>query len=139
MVSLADRRRAVEYLERKHQVSERRACEVVAVARSTKRRPGTSTTWLYLHSPESIKSLRRVVDFYVHQHNQVMPHAAFQGQTPGEMFYGTGDAVVVKLSAARIKAREARISSNRTAQCGVCKSDSSSRALRLQRPRSRMS
>ena len=39
MVSLADRRRGAEYLEGTHTVSERRACQVVGVARSTKRRP----------------------------------------------------------------------------------------------------
>lgn len=39
MVSLADRRRGAEYLESVHRVSERRACRVVGIARSTKRRP----------------------------------------------------------------------------------------------------
>ena len=39
MVSLADQRRRAEYLEDTHAVSERRACRVVGVARSTKRRP----------------------------------------------------------------------------------------------------
>jgi putative transposase len=39
MVSLADRRRAAEHLEDAFAVSERRACRVVVVARSTKRRP----------------------------------------------------------------------------------------------------
>ncbi len=39
MVSLAERRRAAEYLEGAFAVSERCACRVVEVARSTKRRP----------------------------------------------------------------------------------------------------
>ena len=39
MVSLADRRRGAEYLECAHAVSERRVCQVVGIARSTKRRP----------------------------------------------------------------------------------------------------
>jgi transposase InsO family protein len=39
MVSLADRRRGAEYLESVHTVSERRACPVVGIARSSKRRP----------------------------------------------------------------------------------------------------
>jgi putative transposase len=43
MVSLADRRRGAEYLEREHTVSERRACQVVGIARSTKRRPSGRT------------------------------------------------------------------------------------------------
>jgi len=60
-------------------------------------------------------------------------------KTPDEMYFGGGDAVVVKLAAARIKARERRIEANRVAQCGVCNSDTNSPALQLQRPRSRMS
>jgi len=39
MVSLAERRCGAEHLEREYAVSERRACRVVGVARSTKRRP----------------------------------------------------------------------------------------------------
>ena len=39
MVSLAERRRATDYLEQGHGVSERRACQVVGIPRSTKRRP----------------------------------------------------------------------------------------------------
>jgi len=38
MVSLADRRRGAKYLEGANAVSERRACQVVGIARSTKRR-----------------------------------------------------------------------------------------------------
>ncbi len=96
-------------------------------------------SWLYLHSLESIDSLRRLVDFYVKQHNEVMPHAAFHGQTPNEMFYETGGVVVVQLAAARNRAREERIRTNRAAACSVCKSESNSSALQLRRPRSRMS
>jgi putative transposase len=75
----------------------------------------------------------------VRQHNKVIPHTAFEGQTPDEMYFGDGDAVAAKLAAARIKAREQRIEANRVAQCGVCNSNTSSPALQLQRPRSRMS
>jgi transposase InsO family protein len=96
-------------------------------------------SWLYLHSLESVESLRRLVDFYVRQHNEVMPHAAFEGQTPDEMYFGVGDPVVAELYAARVRAREERIRANRAAVCGVCSSDLSSAALQLQRPRSRMS
>jgi putative transposase len=96
-------------------------------------------SWLYLLSLESVESLRLLVDFYVRQHNEVMPHAAFEGQTPDEMFFGTGDTVIAELYAARVRAREERIRANRAAVCGVCSSDLSSAALQLQRPRSRMS
>ena len=43
MVSLAERRRAAEHLERTRAVSERRACQVIEIARSTKRRPSGRT------------------------------------------------------------------------------------------------
>jgi transposase InsO family protein len=39
MVSLAERRRAAEHLETGHGLSERRACQVVGIPRSSKRRP----------------------------------------------------------------------------------------------------
>ena len=84
-------------------------------------------------------ALRHLIEFYVTAHNEVMPHSAFHGQTPNEMFFGTGDEVTRKLSAARRSAREERMRANRTAQCGVCVGEASSGALLLQRPRSRMS
>jgi putative transposase len=43
MVSLADRRRGAEHLESTLAVSERRACQVVGIARSTKRRSSGRT------------------------------------------------------------------------------------------------
>ena len=39
MVSLAERRRGAECLETEHSVSERRACQVIGICRSSKRRP----------------------------------------------------------------------------------------------------
>jgi putative transposase len=77
-------------------------------------------SWIYLHSLESVESLRRLVDFYVRQHNEVMLHAAFEGQTPNEIYFGRGAPVVEKLAAARIRAREERIKANRNSACGVC-------------------
>ncbi|HUE88781.1 MAG TPA: hypothetical protein VMO26_22110 [Vicinamibacterales bacterium] len=29
--------------------------------------------------------------FYIDEHNRVLPHSAFRGQTPDEMYFGTGD------------------------------------------------
>ena len=95
-------------------------------------------SWLYLHSLGSFTALRRLVEFYVTAHNEVMPHSAFQGQTPNEMFFGTGGEVTQKLSAARTSARDERMRANRTARCGVCVGEASSGALLLQRARSRM-
>ena len=47
---------------------------------------------------------RRLVEFYVDQHNTVLPHSAFRGQTPDEI-YGTGDTVPADLTARATAAR----------------------------------
>jgi putative transposase len=96
-------------------------------------------SWLYLHSLDSFAALRRLIGFYVTAHNEMMPHSAFHGRTPNEMFFGTGNEVTQKLFAARRSAREERTRANRTARCGVCVGETSSEALLLPRPRSRMS
>jgi transposase InsO family protein len=93
---------------------------------------------LYLHSLDSFAALRRLTEFYVKAHNEVMPHAAFEVQTPDEMYFGTGEEATQKLFAARKTAREERMKENRAVRCGVCVADTSSGALLLQRPRSRM-
>jgi putative transposase len=96
-------------------------------------------SWLYFHSLDSFAALRRLIEFYVTSHNAVMPHSAFHGQTPDEVFFGIGDGVAKKLSEARKTAREERMRENRAARCGRCTGEVSSGALLLQRPRSRMS
>jgi transposase InsO family protein len=96
-------------------------------------------SWLYLHSLDSFAALHRLIEFYVEAHNEEMPHSAFQGQTPNEMFFGTGDEVTRKLAAARKIAREERMETNLAARCGVCVGETESRALQLRRARSRMS
>ena len=53
--------------------------------------------WLFLHSLDNVTTVLRLVAFYVEQHNSVLPHSAFQGQTPDEMYFGTGDMVPADL------------------------------------------
>jgi putative transposase len=96
-------------------------------------------SWLYLHPLDSFAALRRLTEFYVKAPNEVMPHAAFEGQTPDEMYFGAGEEVTQNLFATRKTAREERMKENRAAGCGVCVGETSSGALLLQRPRSRMS
>jgi hypothetical protein len=43
--------------------------------------------WLFLHPLDSVTTVRRPVAFYVDEHNRVLPHSAFRGQTPDEMYY----------------------------------------------------
>ena len=95
--------------------------------------------WLYLHPLDSFAALHRLIEFYVEAHNEVMPHSAFHGQTPNEVFFRIGEVVIKELADARMTAREKRMEANRAARCGVCVGEASSGALLLQRARSRMS
>ncbi|MFQ5472145.1 MAG: hypothetical protein ACE5FA_04570 [Dehalococcoidia bacterium] len=60
---------------------------------------------IYLHRLDTAAALRRLVEFYVTTHNEVMPHSAFEGQTPDKMYFGTGGAVAIDLTTARQAAR----------------------------------
>ena len=78
--------------------------------------------WLFLHSLDSVATVRRLVAFYVEEHNRVLPHSAFRGQTPDEMYFGAGEAVPADLKARAAAARRARVEANRTATCEACPS-----------------
>jgi len=45
--------------------------------------------WLYLHHLDTRAAVERLVTFYVQQHNSVMPHRAFNGRTPHEVYFAT--------------------------------------------------
>ena len=60
--------------------------------------------------------------FYVDEHNRVLLHSAFRGQTPDEMYFGTWDAVPADLRSRAAAARRARVEANRSAACGTCPS-----------------
>lgn len=76
--------------------------------------------WLFLHQLDSAATVRKLVAFYVEEHNARIPHAAFDGQTPDEMYLGTGGHVPGELVAARAEARRRRLEIHRAARCGVC-------------------
>jgi hypothetical protein len=77
--------------------------------------------WLFLHQLDTFAALEKLISFYVEQHNSVVPHSAFAGQTPDEMYFGHGEQIPVDLAAARARAREARIKSNRELSCEACR------------------
>jgi threonine/homoserine/homoserine lactone efflux protein len=54
------------------------------------------------------------------QHNMVMPHSAFCGQTPEVIYFGTGDQIPSELKAAHQAARQRRMAENRAARCNPC-------------------
>jgi hypothetical protein len=77
---------------------------------------------LFLHALDSVTTVQRSVAFYVHEHNTVLPHSAFRGQTPDERYFGTEDAVPADPAARAAAARRARVEANRSAACGRCPS-----------------
>ena len=76
--------------------------------------------WLFLNTLDTFAALERLVAFYVEQHNTVMPHSAFHGQTPDEVYFATGAEIPSKLAAAHHAARLARLDVNRALRCGSC-------------------
>jgi len=76
--------------------------------------------WLFLNTLDSVAAVERLTRFYVVEHNTRLPHSAFRGQTPDEMYFGTGDQVPDDLEVQRAAARKARMEANRSAACGVC-------------------
>jgi transposase InsO family protein len=78
--------------------------------------------WLYLNTLDMVRTVEKLVAFYVDEHNTKLPHSAFRGQTPDEMYFGTGDHVPDKLESARQAARKTRLEVNRQESCSHCES-----------------
>jgi len=76
--------------------------------------------WLFLNPLDTISTVRKLVEFYVNEHNSVMPHSAFRGQTPDEMYFGTEVDAVGELIRQRAEARERRFNLNRELSCRAC-------------------
>ncbi len=76
--------------------------------------------WLYLNTLDTVASLRRLVSYYVREYNTRLPHSAFGGQTPDEMYLRIGTRVPLELHANRKEARAARLQANRSATCRIC-------------------
>lgn len=82
--------------------------------------------WLYLNKLETTDDVRRHVAFYVDEHNKVIPHRAFAGQTPSEIYEGTGALIAEQLAAANAKTRLDRIAKHRQMRCELCDQGSKS-------------
>jgi putative transposase len=76
--------------------------------------------WLFLHPLDNIATVKRLVDFYVTEHNERLPHAAFEGQTPDEVYFGRGDHIPGELAARRREGRRQRVARNRAVACAAC-------------------
>ena len=79
--------------------------------------------WLFLNTLDTIATVRKLVEFYVQQHNEHVPHSAFEGQTPAEMYFATGADVPEKLKAAQLLARQARRAANLALSCSACRAE----------------
>lgn len=82
--------------------------------------PSLKHQWLYLNTLNTVGAVERLVSFYVDEHNQFLPHSAFRGPTPDEMYFGTAKRVPDELDAARKAARQVRMEVNRAVSCPVC-------------------
>jgi putative transposase len=95
----------------------------------------TKHNCLFQQKLDAVSALCQWTDFYVRQHNEVMPHSAFKGQTPDEMFFGTGKSVEADLRQARVASRQARIEFNRKRSCGACpKTEPELHKIQLDKP-----
>ena len=76
---------------------------------------------LYLHRLRSLSSVKRRLANFIRQYNEEIPHTAFEGATPKEMYFGTWrrenqqDLYDAKLRAAVIRKQE-----NAKPPCGPC-------------------
>ncbi len=76
--------------------------------------------WLYLNTLDTVNALKKLVAFYVDEHNTRLPHSAFRGQTPDEMYFGTGNDIPDELETAKRIARQTRMEGNRATSCPTC-------------------
>jgi len=76
--------------------------------------------WLYVNTLDTVTTVRKLVAFYVDQHNTRLPHSAFRGQTPDEMYFATGTDIPKQLEASRIAARQSRMEANLAQTCQAC-------------------
>jgi putative transposase len=81
------------------------------------------SNWIYINQLDTFTALERLVSFYVSEHNSNMPHAAFHGQTPDEVYFGRGDEVPDQLAEAGRLARQARLETNRGLSCEACRTE----------------
>jgi putative transposase len=49
--------------------------------------------WLFLNTLGTQSAVETHIAFYVDEHNTKLPHSAFRGQTPDEMYFGTGKEI----------------------------------------------
>ena len=78
--------------------------------------------WLFLNTLDSLSSVKKLIAFYINEYNAKLPHSAFRGQTPDEMYFGAGDGIADDLESKRVTAGSLRLKSNRNTSCKTCES-----------------
>ena len=76
--------------------------------------------WLFINVLDTTANVRRLFEFYVQQHNQVMPHWALKKSTPDEVYFGTGVGILERLEKEHAQAQEARLKVNQGSTCETC-------------------
>ena len=76
--------------------------------------------WWFLHQLSDLATVTRLIELLVTEHNAVLPHRAFHGQTPDEKYFGQGDAVPGERAAQRQDARRRRLERNQEVACSAC-------------------
>jgi len=76
--------------------------------------------WPLLNTLDAVARVGKLVAFYVAEHNSKVSCAAFRGQTPDEMHFGTGAGVPDRLAAKHAAARAGRLKAIREASCSAC-------------------
>jgi len=76
--------------------------------------------WLFLNRLDTFAAVERLVEFYVLQHNSVMPRAAFNGSTTDEVYFRTDKHLSSDLRSRATSARQQRLLTNRAATCSSC-------------------
>lgn len=77
--------------------------------------------YLFNQDPTSFGILAKQIEFYIQQHNEVIPHSALDGATPLEKYTGQWtEEQSQELKSKAAAAREARIRHHKNASCGLC-------------------
>lgn len=86
--------------------------------------------WLFLNTLDSTVAVRRLVAFYVGEHNEKIPRAVLGGRTPHEVYFGREENLLERLSEYRKRAQRVRSAANRAASCHRCEPPRAGPAVR---------
>ncbi len=73
--------------------------------------------WLFLNALDSTAAVRRLVAFYVGEHNEKIARAVLGGRTPDEVYFGREENLLERLSEHRKRAQQVRSAANRAVSC----------------------